>query len=89
VAPPTGFAPGPVAQAMQDDARERLAQVTAHTDGARAHVNAVMDGGFFPDALTARTDFTDRVADYAEIIVADGVRAAAAEALASRACDPA
>ena len=87
VAPPTGFAPGPVADAMQDGARERLAEVTAGTNSVRAHVRAVMIGGFFPDDLTTHTEFTDRIADYAELIVTDGVRAAAAEALATRASD--
>jgi fructuronate reductase len=87
VAPPTGFAPGPVADAMQDAARGRLAEVTAGRNSVRAHVQAVMNGGFFPDDLTARTEFTDRVADYTELIVTRGVRAAAAEALATRATD--
>jgi len=84
VVPPTGFTPGPVADAMQDPARGSLAEATAGTNSVRAHVQAVMNGGFFPDDLTTHTEFTDRIADYAELIVTDGVRAAAAEALATR-----
>ena len=84
VVPPAGFTPGPVADAMQDPARGSLAEATAGTNRVRAHVQAVMNGGFFPDDLTTHTEFTDRIADYAELIVTDGVRAAAAEALATR-----
>ena len=83
VAPPRGFRPGPLADAMVEPARERLAQVTAGAGSVREHVAAILDGGFFPDELVAHPQFTDRVADLAEVIVRDGVRAAAAAALSA------
>lgn len=83
VAPPTGFAPGPVADAMLDPARDRLAKTVAGAASSRAHAEAIMRGGFFPEELAARDEFTSRVADFLELIVADGVRAAAADALAA------
>lgn len=42
-----------------------------------------LPSGFDPDALVAHTAFVDRVAHFAEVIVSEGVRAAAAEALAA------
>jgi fructuronate reductase len=84
VVPPAGFTPGPIAEAMQEPARARLAAVTAGAPTVRAHVEAVMHGGFFPDELTAHPELVSRVADLAEAIVTDGVRAAAREALAAR-----
>jgi fructuronate reductase len=85
VVPPRGFTPGPVADAMVDSARERLAAATSGATDVRSHVEAVMNGGFFPDELAAHHAFTARVADLAQLVVDRGVRAAATEALASRA----
>lgn len=82
VCPPVGFQPGPIADEMGDPARERLAQVTAGAASPRAHAEAVMTGGFFPEELAAQTEFTNLVAGFVEVIVREGVRAAAAEALA-------
>jgi fructuronate reductase len=87
VAPPAGFDPGPVASAMVEPARERLARTTAGTTGVRGHVEAVLRGGFFPAELTAGDTFTQRVADLVEVVVQHGVRQAAAEALAARPSD--
>ena len=56
----------------------------AATKGAadvRAHVTAVLTGGFLPDALVSHREFVDRVVALAEIITMSGVRAAAADAL--------
>ena len=47
----------------------------------REHVEAILDAGVFPDDLVAQQPFRDRVVEYAERIVEDGVRAAAALAL--------
>ncbi len=81
VAPPEGFDPGPVAAAMIEPARERLAAATAGASSQRAHVEAIMRGGFFPDDLAARDEFTARVGDFVRIITSHGVRDAAAAAL--------
>ena len=84
VAPPRGFQPGPLADAMVEPARDRLAQATAGARSVREHVAAILDGGFFPNELVSHPQFTARVADLAEVIVRDGVRAAAALALSAR-----
>ncbi|GAA1646268.1 mannitol dehydrogenase family protein [Georgenia ruanii] len=84
VVPPAGFVPGPVADAMQEPARARLAQATAGAPDVRGHVGAVLHGGFFPDELTAHPEFVSRVADLVEVIVTHGVRAATREALSAR-----
>ncbi|MGV1009536.1 MAG: mannitol dehydrogenase family protein [Dermatophilaceae bacterium] len=83
VAPPGGFRPGPLADAMVEPARERLDQVTAGASSVGEHVNAVLNGGFFPDELVSHPEFTARVAELTEVIVRDGVRAAAALALSA------
>jgi fructuronate reductase len=83
VCPPGGFDPGPVAGAMVEPARERLARATAGATDVRSHVEAVMRGGFFPTELAGRDEFTRRVADLAQLVVDHGVRQAAVEALAS------
>jgi fructuronate reductase len=83
VAPPAGFRPGPVADAMVEPTRERLAEVTAAAASVREHVTAILEGGFFPDDLVAYPQFTARVAELSEVIVRDGVRAAAAVALSA------
>jgi fructuronate reductase len=88
VCPPAGFDPGPVAAAMLDPARERLARATAAAAGVRGHVEAVLRGGFFPAELAASDAFTRQVADSAELVVRHGVRRAAAEALAARPSHP-
>ncbi|MFT4297487.1 MAG: mannitol dehydrogenase family protein [Micropruina sp.] len=81
VCPPEGFDPGPVAAAMIEPAKERLAAVTAGAGSVRSHVEAIVRGGFFPEALAQRDEFTERVADLVQIIVTHGVREAAKAAL--------
>ncbi len=81
--PPRGFDPGPVARDIAEPQRARIETLTADATDVRSHVEAILHGGYLPDALAARTDFVDRVVELAEIIVSDGVRAAAANALAS------
>ena len=81
VAPPAGFAPGPIADAMIEPAREKLAEVTAGAGSVRAHVEAILRGGFFPDALADSDVFAGRVAELVEIIVSHGVQDAAKAAL--------
>ena len=81
VAPPAGFDPGPVAAAMIEPAKERLAAATAGAGSARAHVAAIVRGGFFPEALAAQDDFVSRVADFVQIITTHGVRDAARAAV--------
>lgn len=84
VCPPQGFDPGPIAREMVEPKREALAAATAGASNVREHVDAVMRGGFLPDGLVAYEAFTSRVAELVEAIVRDGVRAAAADALAKR-----
>ena len=82
--PPAGFDPGPVASAMAEPKRAALAAAVAGAGGVREHVEAIVHGGFLPDALAAHDAFGRRVAELVEAIVADGVRAAAADACRGR-----
>jgi len=81
VAPPAGFHPGPIAAAMTEPAKDRLAAATAGAGSVRSHVEAIIGGGFFPETLAARGEFTERVADYVQIITTHGVQEAAKAAL--------
>ena len=81
VAPPEGFDPGPIAAEMIEPAREKLTAATQGAGSVRAHVEAIVRGGFFPEALATRDAFVARVAEFVEIIVGHGVAAAAREAL--------
>ncbi|WP_040157565.1 mannitol dehydrogenase family protein [Nigerium massiliense] len=81
VVPPTGFEPGPVADAMVEPAKEKLLAATKDATDVRAHVAAIMAAGIFPDELVAQQPFVDRVTEFCEVVVADGVRAAAQLAL--------
>lgn len=81
VAPPTGFDPGPIAAAMIEPAKDKLAAVTSGAGSVRAHVEAILRGGFFPDALAAHDEFVGRVAELLQIITTHGVRDAAKAAL--------
>ena len=84
IAPPAGFDPGPVAAEMIEPAKERIAAVTAGAGSVRAHVEAIVRGGFFPEALAERDEFVARVADFVQIITSHGVRDAARAALEAR-----
>ena len=64
--------------------RAALAAAVAGAGGVREHVEAIVHGGFLPDALAAHDAFGRRVAELVEAIVADGVRAAAADACRGR-----
>lgn len=79
--PPAGFDPGPIAAAMAEPKTGELRAAVAGATDVRSHVEAILHGGFFPDALVRHQAFVDRVVRFCEIIVTDGVRAAAAEAL--------
>ena len=81
VAPPAGFDPGPIAAAMIEPAKNKLGAVTTGAGSVRAHVEAIMRGGFFPDALAAHDEYVARVAEFVQIITAHGVRDAARAAL--------
>ena len=81
VAPPAGFDPGPIAAAMLEPAKERLAAATQGAGGLAAHVEAIIRGGFFPDALAERDPFLGRVTEFVRIITTHGVRDAARAAL--------
>ncbi|MHA3024231.1 mannitol dehydrogenase family protein [Mycobacterium sp. BMJ-28] len=80
VAPPAGFDPGPYAAEVREPARQRLTDVTRAAKDPREHAMSVLHNGFLPDALTAHTAFTDRVADLVLAITRSGVRAATREA---------
>ena len=84
VCPPDGFDPGPIAAEMIEPAKERLAAATAGAGSTRAHVEAIARGGFFPEELASRDTFTERVADFVQIITTSGVRDAAKAALDAR-----
>lgn len=81
--PPAGFQPGPVADAMVEPKIDALRAATAEATDVRSHVEAILQGGFLPDDLVRHTPFVDRVVSFVEVIVTDGVRAAAAQALAA------
>lgn len=83
VCPPVGFDPGPVAAAMVEPKLDALRAATADATDVDAHVAAILRGGFFPDDLVAHDAFVARVTELVRLIVTDGVRAAAADALAS------
>ncbi|MFT3968761.1 MAG: mannitol dehydrogenase family protein [Micropruina sp.] len=84
VCPPEGFDPGPIAAEMIEPAKDRLAAAVAGAGSTRAHVEAIVRGGFFPEALAQRDEFTERVADFVQIIATHGVREAAKAALDAR-----
>ena len=69
---------------MIEPAKDRLAAATAGAGSTRAHVEAIVRGGFFPEALAQRDEFTERVADFVQIITTSGVRDAAKAALDAR-----
>ena len=79
--PPRGFEPGAIADAMIEPKAAQLKAATQDATTVREHVEAILDAGVFPDDLVAQQPFRDRVVEYAERIVEDGVRAAAALAL--------
>ena len=81
VAPPAGFDPGPIAAAMIEPARARLAEATAGAGSVRAHAASILRGGFFPEELAERDAFTDRVAELLTILTTSGVQDAARAAL--------
>jgi mannitol-1-phosphate/altronate dehydrogenase len=81
--PPAGFDSGPIASAMIEPKLDALRAATAGMSGVRAHVEAILRGGFFPDEIVAHDDFVARVTELVRLIVTDGVRVAAADALAS------
>ena len=79
IAPPAGLDPGPHAAAMADPARPRLAGLA--TRPSREFVHGVLtDGGLFPKELAFSDEFVRATAEFVDIIVAHGPRAAAAEA---------
>ncbi len=79
--PPVGSDPGEVAAAMQEPRRESLQQAVADATSVREHVQAVLRTGVLPDELVAHTAFVDEVVTDLELIITEGVRAAAARAL--------
>lgn len=81
VAPPAGFDPGAIAAEMEEPQRDNLAKATAGAKDIHEHVEKIMTGGFFPAELGERSEFTDRVADFVQIITTSGVEAAARDAL--------
>lgn len=82
VVPPVGFDPGEIAAAMEEPAREALAEVTRGATTIPDHVTRIMTGGFFPEELAAHDEFTSRVAELVQIVATDGIEAATRNALA-------
>ena len=68
---------------MVEPKLDALRAATADATDVDAHVAAILRGGFFPDDLVAHDAFVARVTELVRLIVTDGVRAAAADALAS------
>ena len=66
---------------MIEPKAEQLKAATVDATSVREHVEAILDAGIFPDELVADQGFRDRVVEYAEGIVTDGVRPTAAIAL--------
>lgn len=90
VAPVGGFDPGVHARAMSDPVRPRLAALAAESGTGGELARAVFARArIFPDDLSARTDFVDRVGEYLQIITTAGVAAAAGEAAHSHQPTPA
>lgn len=84
IAPPNGYEPGPYARAMADPAKDRLAALAATCSTANELAWAVFDRGeVFAPLLAEQTGFVDRVADYLDLVITCGIRAAAAEAARS------
>lgn len=83
VAPIDGFAPGPIADAMDEPLRGRLPEVTRGVRTNAERVGAILRA-FFPPELAAQGDFIARAGEFVDLIVAEGAPAAAAEALAAR-----
>lgn len=84
ICPPRGFDPGEIAEAMIEPQRERLAEVTRDCADVESHVRAIFAAGIFPDALADSEVFVRRVVELVELIVREGVRAAAASACEGR-----
>lgn len=83
VCPPEGFDPGPIAAEMDEPLRPQLAKATDGVRDNTERVQKILDG-FFPAELAASKPFAARAGEFVDIITTSGVRAAAAEALASR-----
>ncbi|QOR45931.1 mannitol dehydrogenase family protein [Trueperella pecoris] len=81
VCPPAGFEPGEIARAMVEPKRDFLREATAGVDLPTEHAHAVLTSGLFPQELAEHDAFVARVGELLELIVNDGVRAAASEAL--------
>ncbi|MGJ6980704.1 mannitol dehydrogenase family protein [Aestuariimicrobium soli] len=78
IAPPEGFAPGPVADQMDEPLRARLVELTRGLSGlerVRGVVGAVLPGLVDHDA------FVSRVAELVEVITRAGIAAAATHAV--------
>jgi fructuronate reductase len=80
VAPPSGFGPGPHAEAMTDPARESLAPLAARGD----FVAAALGAGLLGAELATHTEFVKRVAELVEVLAKHGPAAAIQEAAVER-----
>lgn len=78
IAPPGGFDPGAAATAMTDPARARLAPFTALP--TRAFVAEALGTGLLGADLAAYDAFTERIAEFVDLLVRHGVAAATREA---------
>ena len=86
IAPPQNFDPGPHARAMADPARPRLAGLADSAASIEEFVESVFtDGEIFPSELGEFGEFLSRTAEYVDMIVRHGPRAAAVEAATSSA----
>ncbi|MET8980026.1 mannitol dehydrogenase family protein [Streptomyces sp. NPDC004539] len=80
MAPPPGLDAGPHAADMSDPARAGLREHAERATSTRDFVAAVLDEGLLGDGLREHPAFTERVADFVDVITRHGAAAAAAEA---------
>lgn len=81
VAPPAGFAPGPIADAMADPQREALARLTVGASGPADHARRILEAGYVSDALRHEDALIERVGELLGTICRAGALTAAREAL--------
>ncbi|WP_243788473.1 mannitol dehydrogenase family protein [Saccharopolyspora gloriosae] len=70
---------GPHAAAMSDSARENLAESLRRNASTKSFVDEVLGGGLLGDELAGHGEFTDRVAELADLITTRGPAAAVRE----------
>ena len=82
--PPEGFAPGSIAEAMKDPAREYLSSLNSDHASAQTIVERLFSQGrVFPREFNSLSQFKEQVSHYLELIVTEGIEVATKEATSS------